>query len=81
MSNPLDGQGYPVWDREHPTAAAHALIAQTALNSSAICKRASYHRPFHYWSCWVGHGAVQGDQELRIRGKPDLALPAQGKRL
>ncbi len=36
MSNPLDGQGYPVWDEEHPTAAAHALIAQTALNSSAI---------------------------------------------
>jgi len=36
MPNPLDGQGYPVWDEEHPTTAAHALIAQTALDASAI---------------------------------------------
>lgn len=36
MPDPLDGQGYPIWDEEHPTAAAHALIAQAALNSSAI---------------------------------------------
>lgn len=36
LPNGFDGEGYPIWDEEHPSAATQTLIAQTALASEAI---------------------------------------------
>jgi len=41
LSTGLDGNGYPVWDEEHPSTALHALIAQTALAAVPIPEPAS----------------------------------------